>query len=101
MRTAKDMGSMQLNLIHASLGISGEGGEFADAVKKHAVYNKPLDAENCIEELGDLLWYVALAAETLGVSLGEIMQRNIAKLQVRYPDKYSDAAAVARADKVA
>lgn len=100
MRTAKDMGGLKMDLIHASLGISGEAGEFADAVKRHAVYGKELDRVNGLEELGDLLWYVALGCEKLSSTMAEVMQANIDKLAIRYPEKYTDAAALARADKV-
>lgn len=87
------------DLLHAVLGISGEAGELLDAVKKTFIYNKPLDVVNAKEELGDLLWYIALACRTLDVSFEEIMQMNIDKLSKRYPEKYTDADAIARADK--
>jgi len=99
MRTAKDMGSEQMNLIHAAMGLSSDAGEFVDCIKKHTIYGKELDRDNAIEELGDCLWFIALAADTLGVSLGQIARANIAKLAKRYPDKYTDQAAIARADK--
>lgn len=100
MRTAKDMGSPQMNLIHAALGVTSDAGEFATAIKAHAVYGKPLDVVNCIEELGDVLWFVALACNTLGTDLHSVMAANIHKLEKRYPEKYSDAAAIERADKM-
>ncbi len=99
-RTAKSMPSKVEDLVHAALGLSGEAGEFTDAVKKSYIYGKPLDVHNLIEELGDAMWYIALAASKLGVGLEDIMQLNIQKLQRRYPEKYSDADAIARADKV-
>ena len=88
------------DLLHAILGIAGESGEIVDAVKKHVIYNKPLDIANMREEIGDIMWYIALACRTLDFDLGEILEENIAKLQKRYPDKYSDVYAVARMDKV-
>lgn len=88
------------DLLHATLGISGEAGELLDAVKKSFIYNKPLDVVNAKEELGDLLWYIALACRTLNVSFEELMQMNIDKLTKRYPEKYTDNDAIARADKV-
>lgn len=88
------------DLLHATLGISGEAGELLDAVKKSFIYNKPLDLENAKEELGDLLWYMALACRTLDVSFEELMQMNIDKLTKRYPEKYTDEDAIARADKI-
>ena len=100
MRTAKDMGSMNMNLIHAAMGLSSDSGEFVDAIKKHVIYNKELDYTNAIEELGDVLWFVSLAAKSLGTTMGFIMTHNIEKLAKRYPDKYTDQAAQVRADKV-
>lgn len=45
------------HFIHMGLGIIGEIGEFADAVKKNAIYLKPLDSVNLMEEGGDTFWY--------------------------------------------
>lgn len=98
-RTEKDLPFFTDRLMHAQLGLSSEAGEFADALKRHTIYGKELDRENLKEELGDLLWYMALAANALGESLGTIAAANIAKLRDRYPEKYTDADALARKDK--
>ena len=87
------------DILHATLGIAGESGELVDAVKKTVIYNKPLDVVNFKEELGDILWYVALGCHAVGVNMEDIMKANIDKLMKRYPEKYSDAAAIERADK--
>ena len=97
-RTAKPLEPTD-NLLHAALGLAGEAGEFVDAVKKHYIYNKPLDRENLIEEVGDILWFCALAAKELGHPLGTIAEENIDKLRKRYPSTYSDEHAHARMDK--
>ena len=47
------------DLLHMAAGISGEAGELLDCIKKHVIYNKPLDRENAIEELGDIEAYLA------------------------------------------
>ena len=99
MRTAKPMEPAD-DLMHAALGLAGEAGEFADAIKKHLVYGRELDRENAIEELGDVLWFVALGCATLGVSMSDVAQKNIDKLRKRYPEKYEDALAHRRLDKV-
>lgn len=97
---AKDMGSSSSNLMHAGIGISGEAGELLDALKKHWVYNKPLDLANVEEELGDLFFYMTLLMCQLGITEQQVLDRNARKLEKRYPGiVYSDAAAQARADK--
>lgn len=98
-RTAKMFAGLPENLVHAALGIATEGGEFTTEVKRAAIYDKPITeeaVEHMVEELGDVLWYVALAAESLGVPLNRIAEKNIAKLRARFPDSYSNEA---RADK--
>lgn len=93
--------AVKVNILHMTIGISGEAGELLDAVKKHVIYNKPLDRENMLEELGDLEYYMEGLRQCLGATREEIVALNIAKLSKRYPGlSYSDAAAQARADKV-
>lgn len=102
-RTAKAMPTLELDLTHAALGMTTETGEFADVVKRALIYERPLEEghlQNMKEELGDLMWYVALAATKLNIPLSEICADNIAKLARRYPEKYTNQAALARADKV-
>lgn len=98
-RTAKKSDDLNYNLTHAALGLAGEAGEFVDAVKKAAIYGKPLDVENLREEMGGLLWYIALACESMGVSMADIAQENINKLKRRYPNAYADEYAIMRLDK--
>lgn len=90
----------QADLLHSIMGMSGETGELIDGFKKHLIYGKPLDVENLKEEAGDVLWYMALLFRTIEIDFVEVMTMNIAKLKKRYPDAYSDAHAVARADKI-
>lgn len=91
-------GSQRDLLLTAALGLTGESGEFADEVKKfffHPWVDEDLgdlaryDAfrERAIKELGDNLWYMALAARALGTTLKDIEQANITKLTNRYPDR--------------
>lgn len=79
-----------IRLFHAALGLSTEVGEFNDMLKKWIYYQQELDQTNLEEELGDILWYVALACNALEVSLEDVMEKNIAKLKARYPGKYTD-----------
>lgn len=89
------------DLIHASMGISGEAGELLDAIKKHVIYDKELDVANVIEELGDLEFYMEQIRQRIGVTRDECIRRNIKKLSKRYSSgSYSDKEASTRADKV-
>jgi len=98
----KDMPNAGDNLMHTAAGISGEAGELLDAVKKHWAYGKPLDMENVREELGDIMFYVTAMMNVLDLDEEEIIWANVEKLEARYPGiTYSDAAAIARADKEA
>ena len=76
-------------LIHASLGMTTESAEIADALKKHLMYGKPLDQTNLIEEVGDVLWYAAVLLDELGVSFEDAMEANIRKLKRRYPEGFT------------
>lgn len=87
-------------LMHAAAGVAGEGGELLDAVKKHWVYNKPIDAANVLEELGDAYFYMQKILNMFGWTWADVRMANRAKLIIRYPDGvYSDAHAQARLDK--
>ncbi len=91
---------IKCDLLHAILGISGEAGELLDAVKKHIIYEKPLDTENMLEELGDLEFYLEQLRQVLGVSRVDTLRHNLKKLAKRYPNyQYSNAKAEARVDK--
>ena len=90
------------HLLHMVVGISGESGELLDAIKKAAIYCKPIDRENVIEELGDLEFYMQGLRAGLGITREQTLEANIAKLSRRYSaGTYSNEQAQARADKVA
>ena len=90
----------EANLLHLALGISGEAGEVVDAIKKAAIYKKPLDRDNIIEELGDLEFYMEGLRQAIGVTRKEVIDSNVQKLGKRYSSgKYSDKQAQERADK--
>lgn len=82
-------------LFHHTIGIATEVNELMLALTKAAVTGN-LDKVNISEELADTQWYIANAANTLQIDLGEAMERNIAKLQARYPEKFTEEAAVNR-----
>lgn len=100
-RLFKQMDGLPDTVLHSAVGIAGEGGEILDLIKKVWAYNKPLNIEKLIEELGDMRFYYQAMLNLLGMTDKEIIAFNITKLSQRYPEgKYSDNAAQARADKV-
>jgi NTP pyrophosphatase (non-canonical NTP hydrolase) len=75
-------------LLTAGVGINAEGGEFLEIIKKMIFQGKPFNEDNkehMIIELGDLMWYVAQACMALEVSFDEVIERNVKKLEKRYP----------------
>lgn len=80
-------------LLHAAIGCVTEAGEMLDALKKQMFYGKELDLVNFKEEMGDLLWYLAIAMDELGTTFSEEEARVIAKLKHRYPGKFTKEAA--------
>jgi NTP pyrophosphatase (non-canonical NTP hydrolase) len=76
------------HLFNGVLGLAGEAGECADLVKKHCFQDARPIHDALIDELGDVLWYVAETAGALGVSLEEVAQHNVDKLRKRYPDGF-------------
>lgn len=90
---------VKADLTHMALGVAGEAGEIVDCIKKYTIYNKELDMQNLIEELGDMEFFLERIRQILNVTREHVLEHNIDKLTKRYGEKYSDAAAQARADK--
>ena len=96
MRTANCMEKRYPMILNGVLGLNGESGECADIVKKHLFQGHELDEKHLAEELGDVLWYVAVTAFSIGYDLDEIAQMNVSKLLKRYPDGFDKARSVNR-----
>lgn len=80
------------------MGLNGEAGEAIDILKKHLFQGHDLDKEHIAKELGDCLWYIALAADAIDYDLSEIMFNNIDKLRKRYPEGFDSELSVNRAE---
>lgn len=76
-------------LLNGMMGLCGESGEAIDLLKKHLCHGHDLDKDKLILELGDIAWYLAVAAYALDISLEEVLKLNIEKLKKRYPDGFS------------
>jgi NTP pyrophosphatase (non-canonical NTP hydrolase) len=85
-------------LQNAALGLAGEAGEFADAIKKVSFQGHTLNHAHLAQEVGDILWYCAMAASALGMDLDDIAVQNVQKLQKRYPDGFEVERSLHRPD---
>ncbi len=72
-------------LLNGVLGLVGEAGEVADLIKKWCYHKHDLDKEKISKELGDIQFYIALAANAFDIKLEDIAVQNIDKLNARYP----------------
>ena len=68
-------------LAYLTLGLVGEAGEIANKAKK--VIRDGRSTDGLADELGDVLWYVAVLADHLGKDLGDLADENLAKLASR------------------
>lgn len=76
------------SLMTGAIGLSSEGGEFAEIVKKCIFQGKPMDDEtvfHCKRELGDIMWYWINSCRALGLDPNEVVEENVNKLKSRYP----------------
>lgn len=92
----KATGEVTPRIEHAVFGLVTEVGELMDALKRSKFYSVPIDKINMIEEVGDLMWYLALLCDELDVSFEEVWDKNIRKLKKRFPERYSDKKARVR-----
>lgn len=75
-------------LLTGAIGLSSEGGEFAEIVKKCLFQGKKLDKDTRFHikrELGDILWYWINSVRALGLDPNSVIEENIEKLKSRYP----------------
>lgn len=84
----KDHSSFEM-LEHSGYGLVTEIGEIVDAFKRHRFYGSELDLVNILEEVGDVLWYLAIGSkgwEANGAyDLGEMESVGDKELEVLAP----------------
>lgn len=86
-----------IRMLHGAMGLCTESGEFLDHLKKVIFYGTAWDPTNMKEECGDLFWYLAIIADTMGeANFTNMLQANIAKLRTRYPEKFTEESAQTR-----
>ena len=82
------------------MGLAGEIGEVIDIMKKHIYQGKELDITDVIEEVGDVLWYIANFCNVNNITMDECMESNIKKLRKRFPNGFTTKDANERKDKM-
>ena len=76
-------------LLTAGMGLSSEGGEFNEIVKKLVFQGKQYNEDikfHLMRELGDIIFYWINACRSLGLDPNKVIEENVNKLQSRYPD---------------
>ena len=86
--TESQMGVNMALLMTGAIGISAEGGEFMEIVKKCVFQGKPMDEDtqfHAMRELGDIMWYWMNSCTALGIDPNDVIAENVNKLKKRYP----------------
>ena len=77
----------RFRVIYPALGLASEAGEVAGKIKKvlrdQAGDFEAAPRDALQDELGDVLWYLAVLAADLGLSLDQIAAHNLEKLRSR------------------
>lgn len=68
---------------YLSLGLVAEAGEFAGKIAKWYRKDNEFPREEVLDELGDILWFIAQMGTELGASLSSIADKNRKKLASR------------------
>lgn len=84
------------DIVHAIIGVATEAGELLEALTLSLFDNEEFDVVNLKEEIGDVMWYLAIAAVRGGFTLTQSQRVNIAKLAERYGDKFTAEKALIR-----
>ena len=86
---------------HGVFGLTSEAGEVAVTwylIRQKKYQGHSIDREYMAKELGDCLWMIAEICDAFGLSLAEVMGKNIEKLRERYPDGFEAEKSLHRKD---
>ena len=83
-------------MFHSVVGIATESTELVEAIFNAEFRNQPFDTVNMVEELFDVLWYVLVAHDATNQKLENTLNMGFAKLQKRFPDKFTSEYAINR-----
>lgn len=95
-RTMRLDNSTEEMIVEALLGLSGEVGEINDYIKKYKYQGHQLIVDKVLEEIGDVMWYIALLCTALHSNMDDVMEKNINKLKERYPNGFDSNRSINR-----
>ena len=75
-------------LLDAGAGLAEEAAEVLGLVRKQTFQGREVERSRLVEELGDVLWCLAVTADSLGIRLSDVAEANQAKLAQRHPDGF-------------
>lgn len=85
----------KFRILHAAVGMATESVEFLEEAVD-GIVNNNLDVVHLIEEIGDCSWYSAVFCDAVNKSFKDITDANVAKLNIRYAQKFSQDKALSR-----
>ena len=91
LRTTNPSLSERDRLLDAAAGLSEESAELLGLIRKRVFQQREVDEARLVEELGDTLWCLAVAADSLGISLSNVAASNLSKLADRHPGGFRPA----------
>ena len=89
LRTINPALSDRDRLLDAGAGLAEESAEVLGLIRKRVFQQRDVDEARLVEELGDALWCLAVAADSLGISLSNVAAANLSKLADRHPKGFS------------
>lgn len=95
-RTANYTDNKFFDISVLAMGLAGESGEVVDIIKKVVGHGHDLNTSQVKDELGDVLWYIAVLAHRMGIGMQELATQNIMKLRKRYPNGFTEQDSINR-----
>ena len=88
-RKNKEEISLSPRVFHGMIGLATESAELLEIAVKNLEHNTPIDTVNVGEEIVDGNWFSAIIMDELNLNWEDYLERNINKLRVRFPDKFT------------